>query len=143
MTCPPGLPQSPRPSRCQHERPGRGYAESPGPAADVPGVPGVAAAPAPQNPAVAERAAAQSTPWPPTALASPDGAWPQDGGPEGHPAPLSAKCTVPPRKPREGEAEPPPHGPVPAKRCTCGIYATTSLDVINGYLSAGSPVLGI
>lgn len=81
--------------------------------------------------------------WVATALASPDGAWPQNGAPNGRPAPLMAKCTMPPRKPRDGEDEPPPHGPVPAKPCTCGIYATTSLDVINGYLRSSSPVLGV
>ena len=32
---------------------------------------------------------------------------------------------------------------MPGRECTCGIYATTDLDVINGYLSRGAPVLGI
>jgi hypothetical protein len=81
--------------------------------------------------------------WVATALASPDGAWPQDGAPGGRPAPLVAKCTMPPPRARDGEDEPPPHGPVPARKCSCGIYATTSLDVINGYLHSAAPVLGV
>ena len=32
---------------------------------------------------------------------------------------------------------------MPSKHCTCGIYATTDLDVINGYLDRSAPVLGI
>lgn len=35
------------------------------------------------------------------------------------------------------------HGPIPGEHCRCGIYATTSLKVINGYLLDEAPVLGI
>jgi len=45
----------------------------------------------------------------------------------------------------------PEHGKIPAKECSCGIYATTELKVINGYLgneqymgvAVRGPVLGI
>ena len=33
--------------------------------------------------------------------------------------------------------------PGPGDRLTCGIYCTTDLDVINGYLSRGAPILGV
>ena len=69
-------------------------------------------------------------------MAKPEGNWPHD-------RPLAATCTLPPRRPKEDEKEPKPHGPVPAKDCTCGIYATTDLDVINQYLSRTAPVLGV
>jgi hypothetical protein len=43
---------------------------------------------------------------------------------------LVAQCGV-----RGASAEDiPEHGKIPAKECTCGIYATTELKVINGYL---------
>jgi hypothetical protein len=44
------------------------------------------------------------------------------------------------------------HGPIPAKRCSCGIYATTKIEVINQYLgnevidnsiAIRGPVLGV
>lgn len=46
----------------------------------------------------------------------------------------------------------PDHGPIPKKRCSCGIYATTSISVINQYLgneiimgtiAIRGPVMGI
>ncbi|HEV2698974.1 MAG TPA: hypothetical protein VGU90_13335 [Terriglobales bacterium] len=53
-----------------------------------------------------------------------------------------------------GDADPvqPVHGPIPEKKCSCGIYATTSIDVINQYLgnevifntcAIRGPVMGI
>lgn len=72
-------------------------------------------------------------------MAKPEGNWPHD-------RPLEATCTAPPPRPKEGEKEPKPHGLVPAKDCSCGVYATTSLDVINQYLGRDSlhgPVLGV
>ena len=72
-------------------------------------------------------------------MAKPEGNWPHD-------RPLAATCTLPPREPKDGEKEPKPHGPVPAKDCSCGIYATTSLDVINHYLGRDAwhgSVLGV
>jgi hypothetical protein len=73
-------------------------------------------------------------------MAQPEGNWPHD-------RPLQAACAAgaPPRrrKPKEGELEEIPHGPVPDPACSCGIYATVDLDVINGYLSRNAPVLGI
>jgi hypothetical protein len=71
--------------------------------------------------------------WVAKAMASPAGNWPHD-------RPLCATCAMSGRKPKEGE---PDHGPVPSKDCSCGIYATTDLDIINGYLSRGAPVLGV
>jgi hypothetical protein len=68
--------------------------------------------------------------WIAKALAAPAGNWPQD-------RPLAAACVRPPKK---GDDD---HGPVPAEECTCGIYATTDLDVINGYLKPWAPILGV
>ena len=100
------------------------------------------------------------TPWIAAALAAPAGGWPQDGGRDGHPRPLVATCD----KAHDGDHN---HDdgdgddgdgddgdgddgttmrrpdPVPGENCSCGIYATTDLDVIDGYLSAAAPVLGI
>ena len=76
--------------------------------------------------------------WIEKAMASPAGNWPSDHA-------LAAACPVPvPKKGRDedGEQEE-PHGPVPGRKCTCGVYATTDLDVISGYLSRSAPVLGI
>lgn len=74
--------------------------------------------------------------WIAKALAAPTGNWPLD-------RPIAATCTLPAR-PKKGEDDPEQeHGPVPAKDCTCGIYATTDLDVISHYLSRSAPVLGI
>jgi hypothetical protein len=84
--------------------------------------------------------------WVATALADPAGGWPQDGGLGGYPAPLTATCSQankPPRRVREGEKPEPPHGPIPGKKCTCGIYATTDLGVIDDYLGGDAPVLGL
>ena len=61
--------------------------------------------------------------------------------------PLMAHCGV-----RGAGAEAiPEHGKIPSKECSCGIYATTELKVINGYLgnetylgvAIRGPVLGI
>jgi hypothetical protein len=88
----------------------------------------------------------KTPPWIAAALADPSGGWPQDG-PGGYPRPLAASCD---RRHKDNgkhgdgcrlcEAK---HGPVPAAGCTCGIYAATDLDVINSYLSADAPVLGV
>jgi hypothetical protein len=77
--------------------------------------------------------------WMAKAMASPAGNWP-------HAAPLAATCAVQhrvPRKPKDGEEAEEPHGPIPGRKCTCGIYATTDLDVIAHYLTRSAPVLGI
>lgn len=75
-------------------------------------------------------------------LADPEG---QDGWPIA--MPLTAHCGV---KGAAAEADP-AHGKIPGQNCSCGIYATTSLKVINGYLgneqymgvAIRGPVLGI
>ena len=74
--------------------------------------------------------------WLAKAMASPAGSWPHDH-------PLAAACPLPPRKKKKDDEEFAEHGPVPAKDCSCGIYATTDLEVINGYLSRSAPVLGV
>lgn len=78
--------------------------------------------------------------WIAKAMAQPAGNWPHDH-------PLAATCAhgTPPRtrKKKSGGEEEIPHGPVPSPQCSCGIYATTDLDVINGYLTRSAPVLGI
>jgi hypothetical protein len=82
--------------------------------------------------------------WIAKAMASPAGNWPHD-------RPLAATCALgaPNRRRRkkgageDEEDEEEPHGPVPDPQCSCGIYATTDLDVINGYLRRDAPVLGI
>jgi hypothetical protein len=72
-----------------------------------------------------------------------------DEGQNGWPIaePLVAQCGV-----RGAGAEAiPEHGKIPAKECSCGIYATTELKVINSYLgnetylgvAIRGPVLGI
>jgi hypothetical protein len=75
-------------------------------------------------------------------LADPEG---QDGWPIA--TPLMAQCGV-----RGAGAEAiPEHGRIPGKDCSCGIYATTSIKVINQYLgneiylgvAIRGPVLGI
>jgi hypothetical protein len=62
----------------------------------------------------------------PTAIASPEGDWPPGRL-------LIAQCS------RGGNHE---EG-VPDPDCSCGIYATTSLDIVNEYLCDESPVLGV
>jgi hypothetical protein len=74
--------------------------------------------------------------WIAKAMASPAGNWPHD-------RPLAAVCPLPPRQKKKDDEEFAEHGPVPAKDCSCGIYATTDLEIINGYLSRTAPVLGI
>lgn len=74
--------------------------------------------------------------WISKAMASPEGNWP-------HGRPLAADCPLPPRRKKDDDDEVPEHGPVPASDCSCGIYATTDLDVINSYLSRTAPVLGV
>jgi len=73
--------------------------------------------------------AAQNTPrkisWIHRALADPEG---QDGWPVG--VPLKAHCGVQGDAASANES----HGPIPAKGCSCGIYATTKIKVINQYL---------
>jgi len=70
-------------------------------------------------------------------MASPVGNWPHD-------RPLAATCAAPPARKKKGDDDgEPDHGPVPGKECSCGIYATTDLEVINGYLSRTAPVLGV
>ena len=71
--------------------------------------------------------------WIAKAMASPAGNWPYG-------KPLEATCVLSARKPKDGEE---PHGPVPATDCTCGVYATTDLEVINGYLGHYAPILGV
>jgi hypothetical protein len=75
-------------------------------------------------------------------LADPEG---QDGWPIGEP--LVAHCGVR----GEGAEAIPEHGKIPSKECSCGIYATTEIKVINSYLGTEQymgafirgPVLGI
>lgn len=76
--------------------------------------------------------------WVAAQMAQPEGNWP-------HEHPLTATCAAPPLTRRKGKkgAEEPKHGAVPEPECTCGIYATTDLGIINGYLSRFAPVLGI
>jgi hypothetical protein len=74
--------------------------------------------------------------WIAKAMASPAGNWPRD-------RPIAATCALPkPRRKKDDDGEP-VHGPVPDPGCSCGIYATTDLDIINCYLSRTAPVLGI
>lgn len=85
-------------------------------------------------------AAGRKANWIARAMANPAGNWPHDH-------PLAAACAngAPSRrrKRKDGEEEEIPHGPVPDPNCSCGIYATTDLDVINSYLRRDAPVLGI
>jgi hypothetical protein len=81
----------------------------------------------------------KKTNWIARQMAQPAGNWPHD-------KPLQAACalSVPARRRRKkGEEEEPPHGPVPSPDCSCGIYATTDLDIVNGYLRRDAPVLGV
>jgi hypothetical protein len=61
-------------------------------------------------------------------LADPEG---QDGWPIG--GPLVAHCGRD-RSANAALSANPDHGSIPSKPCTCGIYATTSISVINQYL---------
>lgn len=73
---------------------------------------------------------AAKAPWVSKALASPAGSWP-------HGKTLAATC------PFTGNKKLQHDDPVPGAKCSCGIYATTSLDVISGHLSRRAPVLGV
>ena len=83
----------------------------------------------------------RKVPWIHRAMAS-DG---QDGWPIG--GPLVAVCGIQGPNAEKNED----HGKIPSKKCSCGIYATTSLKVIDHYLgnevinglSLRGPVLGI
>jgi hypothetical protein len=66
--------------------------------------------------------------WMATAMASPAGSWP-------HGSPLAAAC------PMTGDRR--HDDPVPGAECSCGIYATTDLDIISRYVSKASPVVGV
>jgi hypothetical protein len=66
--------------------------------------------------------------WMATAMASPAGAWPHD-------RPITATCRA-----KGDDAH---EDPVPGRECTCGIYATTDLEIISGYYSRYAPVAGI
>jgi hypothetical protein len=66
--------------------------------------------------------------WVAKAMSSPAGAWPHRGV-------LQASCRM------SGDAK--HEDPVPGQECTCGVYATTSLDTISGYLSRQAPILGV
>jgi hypothetical protein len=78
-------------------------------------------------------------------LADPEG---QEGWPIGT-KPLVAHCGT---GGTTGSVPNPDHGSIPSKKCSCGIYATTSLNVINQYLgneiiqgtiAIRGPVLGV
>jgi hypothetical protein len=68
----------------------------------------------------------QKTSWVARAMSAPGGDWPRRQV-------LSASCRA-----REKHDD-----PVPGQECTCGIYATTDLDIISGYLNRAAPVLGV
>jgi hypothetical protein len=70
----------------------------------------------------------KKTSWMAKAMSSPGGDWPQRGV-------LPASCS------RRGDDK--HDDPVPGQECSCGIYATTDLDVISGYLNRCAPVLGV
>ena len=85
--------------------------------------------------------------WIHRALADPEG---QGGWPDGT-KPLVAHCGRLDLSAAAAAANP-DHGPIPKKDCACGIYATTSIEVINQYLGVEivqgnyairGPVLGV
>lgn len=83
--------------------------------------------------------------WVDRAMAGGEGGWPQ-GQPLGATCALLARAKpARRRKPKPGaDGQPEPeHGPLPGKDCSCGIYATTDLGVVNGYLDRHAPVLGV
>ena len=67
--------------------------------------------------------------WMATAMASPQGSWP-------HGQVLRAHCPLAGGKKQHAD-------PVPGTECSCGIYATTDLDIISQYLSKRAPVVGV
>lgn len=71
--------------------------------------------------------------WISRALSAPDGGWPRHEPGKPGSSLLRARCKFG-KDHEEG---------VPDPECSCGVYATTSLRVINGYLCPLSPVLGI
>jgi hypothetical protein len=73
-------------------------------------------------------AAHKKTSWMAKAMSSPAGDWPQRGL-------LTASCN------KRGEDK--HDDAVPGQDCSCGVYATIDLDVIDGYLSRFAPVLGV
>lgn len=73
-------------------------------------------------------APAKNASWVTKAMSAPAGDWPHRGN-------VTASC----RKSSKDAHE----DPVPGQQCSCGIYATTDLDVISGYLSSSAPVLGV
>lgn len=68
----------------------------------------------------------KKTSWIARAMSAPGGDWPRQRV-------LTASCRA---KDKHDD-------PVPGQECTCGIYATTDLDVISGYLTRSAPVLGV
>jgi hypothetical protein len=84
----------------------------------------------------------RKVPWIHRALADEEG---QHGWPIG--GPLVAACGVG----GAGAEKNPDHGKIPSKGCSCGIYATTELKIINNYLgneivqglALRGPVLGV
>jgi hypothetical protein len=67
----------------------------------------------------------QKPSWISSQMAAPDGAWPVGA--------FTAACKA------GAEHE----DGVPDPNCRCGIYATTDLDIIAGYLSESAPVMGL
>lgn len=66
--------------------------------------------------------------WMAKAMASPAGSWPYG-------RPIAARCPLTGDKQHDD--------PVPGRECSCGIYATTDLDIISSYPSKSAPVLGV
>jgi hypothetical protein len=74
--------------------------------------------------------------WITRALSAPDGGWPKHEPGKAGSSLLRAQCKF-------GKDHDADRSQVPDPECRCGIYATTSLPVINGYLRPDCPVLGI
>lgn len=69
--------------------------------------------------------------WMAKAMAGPEGSWPRRGV-------LTATCRFQGYPDDDGHDD-----PVPGQECSCGIYATTDLDIISSYLTPSAPVLGV